>query len=494
MDSSGNLYGTTHAGGAGIDGTVFKLAHGSHTITTLALFVAPDGSNPYGGVIMDSSGNLYGTASGGGASGGYGTVFELAHGSDTITVLASFNGTDGSNPYAGLIMDSSGNLYGTTQYGGPSWNGTTNLGYGTVFELAHGSGTISTLASFNGTNGANPYVAVLIMDSSGNLYGTAPLGGASGAGTVFELAHGSGTIAALASFNSTNGVSPYAALIMDSSGNLYGTTIQGGASNDGTVFEVAHGSGTITTLASFGGFDGAYPWAALIMDSSGNLYGTTGGGGDYNDGTVFELAHGSGTVTTLASLNAVVGQFPEAGLIMDSGGNLYGTAHAGSSSNDGTVFELAHGSGTITTLASFNGTDGANPRAALIMDSSGNLYGTTEAGGLGLGTVFELPGAAARPSLQISGLPSSTGAGVAQTFTVTVPNAVGTTDSGYTGTVNFTSADSAANLPADNAVTALDNGRHPFSGFALKKTRKQSITATDVLFSSITGSLSVNVP
>ena len=148
-------------------------------------------------------------------------MFELAQGSGTITTLASFNGTNGANPYAGLIEDSSGNLFGTAYQGGAS-------GYGTVFELAQGSGTITTLASFNGTNGANPY-AGLIKDSSGNLYGTANRGGTNGYGTVFELAHGSGTITTLASFNGTNGLNPVAGLIEDSSGNLFGTPPQGGA-------------------------------------------------------------------------------------------------------------------------------------------------------------------------------------------------------------------------------------------------------------------------
>jgi uncharacterized repeat protein (TIGR03803 family) len=215
---------------------------------------------------------------------------------------------------------------------------------------------------------------------------------------VFELAHGSGTITTLASLNGTDGANPNAGLIVDSSGNLYATTLNGGASGDGTVFEVAHGSGTITTLASFNGTDGAHPYneEGLIMDSSGNLYGTTESGGASGDGTVFELVHGGGTITTLASLNGTDGSRPYGSLLMDSSGNLYGTAHLNGATGNGTVFELAHGSGTITTLVLFNFTDGAHPQGGLIMDSSGNLYGTTADGGAAtLGTVFELPGAAA---------------------------------------------------------------------------------------------------
>jgi len=340
------------------------------------------------------------------------------------------------------------------------------------------------------------------MDGSGNLYGTTYAGGASNYGTVFELVHGSGTITTLASFpNNTTSYYPYGGVIMDSSGNLYGTTCGAtfpgginylGATYYGTVFEVAHGSGTITTLASFNSTNGGGSHAGLIMDSSGNLYGTTSAGGAWKDGTVFEVAHGSGTITTLASFNGADGSGPVAGLIMDSSGNLYGTTKSGGASGDGTVFEVGAGSGLITTMVSFGGSNGASPVAGVIKDSSGNLYGTTEIGGVSnYGTVFELPGAAAPTSLQISGVHSSTGAGASRTLTVAVPNTVGSSDTGYAGTVEFTSADSTANLPANNTVTALEAVTHPFSGFALKKKGQQSIT--DTLSSSITGSLSVEV-
>jgi uncharacterized repeat protein (TIGR03803 family) len=393
MDSSGNLYGTTYGGGASSDGTVFELAAGSGTITTLASFDGSNGANPRAGLAMDTGGNLYGTTFGGGAS-DKGTVFELAAGSGTITTLASFDGTDGTGPLAGLLRDANGNLYGTTSGIQPPWVAFSD---GTVFEVAAGSGTITTLASFDGTDGAEP-LAGLVMDGGGNLYGTTASGSTS-YGTVFKLAAGSGTVTTLVSFEFTNGEYPEAGLVMDSSGNLYGTAYLGGTSDDGTVFELAAGSGTVTALASFDGTNGRLPVGSLIMDSSGNLYGTTYAGGTSDDGTVFELAAGSGAITTLASFTGSNGANPDAGLVMDSSGNLYGTTHHGGASNDGAVFELATGSGTITTLASFAGTDGANPYAALVMDSSGNLYGTTFYGGknwdpgahvFGYGTVFEL--------------------------------------------------------------------------------------------------------
>ena len=330
------------------------------------------------------------------------------------------------------------------------------------------------------------------MDSSGNLYGTTSDGGGlDGDGTVFELAQGSGTITTLASFNGTDGEDPEAGLIMDSSGNLYGTTSEGGTSNDGTVFELAHGSSTITTLASFNGTNGVNPLAGLIMDSSGNLYGTAYGGGATGDGTVFELAHGSGTITTLASFNSTDGLDPYASLIMDSSGNLYGTTSGGGLSW-GTVFKLAHGSGTITALALFNDSngDGESPLGGLIMDSSGNLYGTTlfGAGTAASGTVFELSGADALPAVRIGGLRSSTGAGASRTLTANVPDAVGTTDTGDAGTVDLTSNDSTAGLAAND--TAAEIGTDPFGGLVPQEKGKPSITGT--LFSSTTGSLSAD--
>ena len=198
---------------------------------------------------------------------------------------------------------------------------------------------------------------------------------------MFEVQAGSGTITTLASFNLSNGANPDARLVEDSSGNLFGTTYMGGANGDGTVFEVQAGSGTITTLASFNGTNGQWSEAGLVEDSSGNLFGTTQYSGANGEGTVFEVQAGSGTITTLASFNGTNGAGPEAGLVKDSGGNLFGTTVAGGANGDGTVFEVQAGSGTITTLASFNGTNGANPYAGLVEDSSGNFFGTTYEGG-----------------------------------------------------------------------------------------------------------------
>jgi uncharacterized repeat protein (TIGR03803 family) len=352
------------------------------SLMALATFTGTNGATSTAGLVEDSHGNLFGVTGSGGAS-GFGTVFEVASGSGTITTIATFNGANGANPCAGLIEDSSGNLFGTAYQGGAN-------GAGTVFEVIAGSGTITTLATFNGTNGANP-CAGLVEDSSGNLFGTTQAGGASNDGTVFEVLAGSGAVTTLAAFNGANGSGPSAGLIEDSNGNLFGTTASGGASSDGTVFEIVAGSGSITTLASFNGTNGAEPYAGLIEDSSGNLFGTAFDGGASAYGTVFEIATGSNTITALASFSGTNGANPKAGLVEDGSGDLFGATSAGGDSGDGAVFEVPAGSGTITTLASYDGTNtGAVPCSSPLMDARGNFIGTTAQGGASNdGTVFE---------------------------------------------------------------------------------------------------------
>jgi uncharacterized repeat protein (TIGR03803 family) len=480
LDSSGNLFGTTLYGGAFGYGTVFEMAAGSGTITALASFNGTNGAYSYAGLVQDSSGNLFGTASSGGAS-GYGTVFEVAVGSGTITPLASFDNTNGTDPLAGLVLGSSGNLFGTTAAGGAS-------GVGTVFEVAAGSGTIATLASFDNTNGANPQ-AGLVLDSRGNLFGTTYDGGVSGVGTVFEVAAGSGTITTLASFDNTNGAYPHAGLVLDSSGNLFGTASQGGASGNGTVFEVAAGSGTITTLASFNYANGDEPYAGLVLDNGGNLFGTTYDGGAFGFGTVFELAAGSGTITPLASFNGTNGADIFAGLVQDSSGNLFGTTYAAGAFGYGTVFEVAAGSGTITTLASFDNTNGAYPHAGLVLDSSGNLFGTTYAGGAaGDGTVFELAQQIATTTA-VTASPNPSLLNQAVTFTATITPAAPSSQT-PTGTVQFQIDGSNVGGPV-----ALSGGTASFSTQALTVGTHtiKALYSGDGSFLGSTGSLTQNV-
>ncbi len=366
-----------------------------------------------GPLVFDTSGHLYGTAY---ADGGhnYGAVFELiqeAGGGWSEKVLHSFDGIDGWLPSGGVIFDAAGNLYGTTQQGG---SGQCDLhsphvtGCGTVFELSpqeDGSWTFTTLHNFNddGADGIRP-LAGLIFDKAGNLYGTTYEGGAAcftvGCGTIFELSPatgGSWTEKILHSFSGRDGVAPYDSLIFDAVGNLYGTTLAGGAFKAGTVFELIPKGTTGWTesvLYDFNSGSGepqgaASPYASLVFDAAGNLYGTTFEGGSNHTGAVFELTHnsdGSWTETVLHYFTTRSdGQFPAAGLIFGTNGDLYGTTEGGGSANGGVVFALrrnASGGWTEAILHSFgaDGPDAGSPSGSLILDSSGNLYGLASFG------------------------------------------------------------------------------------------------------------------
>lgn len=358
---------------------------GGPVLTTVVTFNRQfNGANPLGGLVFDSAHNLYGTTNTGGAYGD-GTVFEIGAGSHILNTLVAFSGNNGANPYAGLMLDKPGNLYGTTSSGGAG-------GQGTVFKIAAGTASVTTLAAFDYTNGASPE-AGLIADEAGNLYGTTNGGGANYQGTVFKIAAGTNVVNTLVTFNNTNGSYPTAGLFMDGSGNLFGTTSQGGANMDGTVLEIAADTNEMHTVVTFDGTNGSGPAGTLVSDAAGNLYGTTGYGGVDNDGTVFEIDAGTHAFHTLAEFDGDTGQYPSAGLIVDAAGNLYGTAFYGGAGGSGTVFEIAAGSSTISVLAAFDGDNGALPMTGLAADSAGNLYGTTFEGGTDtFGTVFELTG------------------------------------------------------------------------------------------------------
>jgi uncharacterized repeat protein (TIGR03803 family) len=371
-----------------------------------------DGANLQAGLITDSSGNLYGTTSGQGGAGDYGTVFRLSpdgHGSYTESVLYRFQGgADSGNPEGALTLDASGNLYGTTA-------GVSDPG--TVFRLSpDGSGGYAKaiLHQFQGgAEGAAPFASVL-MDAGGNLFGTTYRGGTGcgtqGCGTAFKLTPNGGggyTESVIHAFQGgTDGAECYANLIMDADGNLYGTTFgQDVASDFGTVFRLsANGSGgyTETVLYRFqGGADGASPEIGLSLDAGGNLYGTASGGGTGSGyGTVFRLTPdgaGNYTETVLyAFKGGADGSYPLSTPLLDAGGNLYGTTSGGDvASDNGTVFKLTpSGSGgyTETLPHTFTGgADGAGSYSTLIADASGNLFGTTTSGGsTGFGVVFEV--------------------------------------------------------------------------------------------------------
>ncbi len=479
------------------------LLSANYLLSTVADFNGNNGQYPAAGLIMDSSGNLYGTTSVGGAN-GYGTVLEIAKGSNTVNVLTAFNGTNGEDLDGGLIMDSSGNLFGTTSGGGEEFDpGAEHEGYGTVFEITAGTHSMATLAEFDGYDGENPR-GDLFMDSNGNLYGTASSGGDTNSdGTVFEIANGSSSITAIADFNGINGANPYAALIMDSNGNLYGTTQYGGSgytgavTGNGTVFELANGSHTIDSLAQFNGTNGSWPLGTLVRASSGNLYGTTEFGGPgytgvaTGEGTVFEVTNGSSSIITLVTFNGANGQEPFAGLVMDNSGNLYGATYFGGSASDGAVFEVAKTIltvskfGTIYTyalsdLAVFNGTNGAYPDGGLLMTNAGDLYGTTsDDGNTGRGTVFEM---ALNPKLAFAQQTANAVAGNNLS-----PLVVAVEDSSNnlirydtsTITLSISSGPSGATLGGTVAVQAV-NSVATFNALSITTAGTYTLKATDV--------------
>jgi uncharacterized repeat protein (TIGR03803 family) len=354
------------------------------TYTTLVSFGGVKGAWSYAGLIADPAGNLYGTTSAGGSGGGSngdGMVFKFAPATTALTMLAPFNGADGSYPYAGLIADADGNLYGTTLRGGANDDGA-------VFKFNPMTGVLTTLVSFNGSNGGSPY-AGLIADADGNLYGTTYRGGMNNQGTVFKLDITTGALTTLVSFNGANSSNPYAGLVADSAGNLYGTTV-GGRTGFGTVYKLNPVSGDLTTLVTFDGVNGRRPYAGLTADAAGNFYGTTGYGGTNGVGTVFKLDVGTGTLTTLASFDGANGRTPYAGLTVDVAGNLYGTTTYGGTYDRGTIFKVDATSNALTTLISFSTANGSYPYGSLIADPAGNLYGTTHSGAIGFGSVFKL--------------------------------------------------------------------------------------------------------
>ncbi|HZP24553.1 MAG TPA: choice-of-anchor tandem repeat GloVer-containing protein [Terriglobales bacterium] len=361
------------------------IASPAQTLTTLHNFTGQpnDGSIPYTKLVQGADGNFYGTTNHGGANND-GTIFKMTPGG-TVTILHSFTAQgDGTQPGAGLIQASDGNFYGTT--GGDSSGNCRAGDCGTVFKITP-SGTLTTLATFNGQGGPEYPHDALIQASDGNFYVTSYAGGTNTAGTVFKITS-SGTVTVLHSFNcAVEGCQPDAELIQATDGNFYGTT-SNGTNGDGTVFKITP-SGTLTTLHSFSGSDGRHLTGGLVQATDGNFYGTTNGGGANGNGTVFKITS-SGTLTTLHSFDGTDGNLPGVTLIQAADGNFYGTTYNGGANGDGTIYKITP-TGTLTTLYSFAGSDGNNPGAGLLQTADGSFYGTTTAGGSnGLGTVFKL--------------------------------------------------------------------------------------------------------
>lgn len=350
-DGKGNLYGTTTDGGSLSCncGTVFELTPGSNgtwtlqTLYSFAGYFSNDGAQPSSALIFDGKGNLYGTTLFGGSD-DFGTAFELTPGANNTwaeKVLYSFDPGNGGDPYGGVIMDQAGNLYGTTYVGGAYL-------VGTIFELvpgSNGSWTKKTLHSFTGVNDGSSPQSALIFDSAGNLYGTTSYAGPNDYGTVFELkrgANGNWTLKTIYGFTGVTGLSPLSGLAFDAVGDLYGTA-------QTTAFELTPGSDGAwieKTLHAFtGGADGAYAFSGLILDKGGNLYGTTSSGG-LHLGTVYELKPNANGSWTEKILHRFVGGAADGAspvlpnLLRDASGNLYGTTPYGGMSGAGVVYEV----------------------------------------------------------------------------------------------------------------------------------------------------------
>jgi uncharacterized repeat protein (TIGR03803 family) len=423
----------------------------AQTFTTLHSFDVADGQYPQSALVQGANGQLYGTTYDGGASND-GTVFAITT-SGTLTTLHSFDGTDGSLLISGLLQATDGNFYGATFEGGIG--DYCRGGCGTLFKITP-SGTLTTFHTFDYTDGSNPQ-GNLIQAANGIFYGTTSGGGANGFGTVFEITI-PGTLTTLHSFDFyTDGSSPIGGLIQAADGNFYGTTYDGAANGDGTVFEITP-NGTLTTLHTFDGTDGTFPYAGLVQATNGEFYGTTEEGGANGLGTVFKITS-SGALTTLHSFDTTDGATPVAALVQATNGQFFGTTYYGGIDGDGTAFVITP-SGALTTLHNFDTTDGSAPYAAVVQSTNGKLYGTTFLGGSGsacaggCGTVFSLS-VGLGPFVE----PQTTSGKVGTTVKILGTNLTGATSVSFDGTAAaFTVVSSSlisANIPVGATTGAI---------------------------------------
>jgi uncharacterized repeat protein (TIGR03803 family) len=371
--------------------TALQPANAQSLVTIYFFRNQRDGSQPVAGVIRDSAGLLYGTTVQGGQSGacgvgGCGEVFRVNPATGLKTLLHTFMSSDGARPSSILLRDPSGNLYGTTYNGGTS-------GLGVIFKLDP-SGAYTVLHNFDGVDGGGP-TGGLVHDAVGNLYGTSPGGGANGKGVIYRVTP-SGNYKILHSFaDIPDGSFASAPLLRDSQGNLYGVAASGGVSFYGTLFMLAP-SGQLTVLHNFtGGSDGANPNSGLVRDPAGNIYGVTPTGGDLTCsapsgcGVIFKLdSLGNFTVLHTFTGNFLDGRLPIGRLARDAAGNLFGTTNRGGVEDSGTIFEVDT-TGAYRILHNFQVSlgEGYDPTGA-VLDNAENLYGTTT-GGPCCGTVFE---------------------------------------------------------------------------------------------------------
>jgi uncharacterized repeat protein (TIGR03803 family) len=367
--------------------TVTMTATASAQFHDLHSFVGTDGANPYGGLVQGTDGYFYGTTIDGGAKGG-GNVFKISP-TGTVTSLytfcSRFECADGQYPVTTLVQGPDGNFYGTTQSGG------TRGGWGTVFKITP-AGKLTTLHSFDGfTDGAGPYGS-LVLATNGRFYGSVTQGGPQGVGSIFEIAQG-GRFSTLYSFcveaGCPDGSNPVGQLIQATDGNIYGTTHTGGSNvcseGCGTIYKMTL-DGALTTLHAFDNTDGEYPYGGVLQAADGTFYGTTPAGGVNGSGTVFNMT-ATGAVSVIHDFDGTDGSNAYA-LTLGSDGNFYGTTAYGGRRFAGTIFEITP-AGAMTLLHTFNGKDGKNLFCGLVQGTDGKFYGTAYFGGPDAdGTVF----------------------------------------------------------------------------------------------------------
>ena len=466
FDSHGVMYGTTSQGGPSFNpignqgifnyglGTIWKYTP-SAGLTSLFAFsgqTSPsnNGYRPLTPLVIDGQGNLYGTTYYGGNDFspninnhfGWGTLFGYSS-TGQFSLLYEFSGPDGANPIGGELLDSQGNLRGTTWQGGTGWNPTLGgFGLGTIFKLSSG-GTLTNPVLFTSSNGGGNIDGGMATDGQGNYYGTTYEGGANGFGSLFQYNSTTGQLTTLFDFNRyPNGSLPAATVTLDGKGNVYGTTYQGGSHSSasnyccGTVWKYSLSSGVLTTLVSFDGdtvpADGMFPMGGVTLDSSGNLYGTTIQGGANGDGIVYEYSS-SDVLSTLVTFSGSNGTSPEGNLTFDSASNLYGITNQGGASGYGTVYEL-----TLNTGGACNG--GVTLSSLTFNPSSiPNGHSTT-------GTVTL--SAAAPPGGSVVGLSSDNASVLVLPSSVTVP--AGTTSTTFQGSASnlFVLSNTVVNVTA----------------------------------------------
>jgi uncharacterized repeat protein (TIGR03803 family) len=467
------------------------------TITSLYALDDTVGRSVQSAPVLDSAGDLFDLTSAGGANSD-GAVFEVPAGQRAASVLHSFTpGTDPSTSYGNLVIDAAGNLYGTSYAGGANQTGS-------IFEIPVG-GAYSTLYSFPDAPGIGTvllsevtlYQTPIISGSSSTLdfFGATSMGGDSGAGAVYEVTDAN-TITGqqLVAFPANYGVIG-SGVTRDSDGDIFGTSTSGGTDNSGSIWEVPVGGGLFFLRASFTGADGSDPQGPMLWDPKAQaFFGTTRFGGADNDGTLFEFANG--IITTLASFDGLDGQGPQGNLVEDSAGDLFGTTVDGGLGSLGSVFELPAGSSTIVSVGSFDGMhNGQNPIGGLVADGLGDYYGVTSSGGTNNdGVVYEL---SPQPPSQLAFAIQPTTAVTAQPFSITVDveDTTGSPVISDSSLVTLSLASGTAGALTGTLTANAVHGVANFNDVILNTAGVYAIAATDgTLVGAVTNSISVSLP